>query len=280
MGNIRWTDGVLPWVFDATANEEDKKTILAAMAELEKHTCVRFPKRTNEPNYLTTIRDTPCTNENGGIAASYVGMSGGKQPLFVGPGCFFANETSHVAVWVHELMHALGVMHTQTRPDRDDYITVHEENIQPNHTSNYEKCDEPDCSTFNTSYNCQSVMHYRDFLFRKTEPEYQNKFTMTAKDPSTCNLKTGGYEVLQYDYDLIKAMYGCTDDSGDSVEPPPVGGPSDWDACIDNACGLDQGDCDSDDECAGDLVCGEDNCHKKHGSKAHKYADCCMLSDG
>ena len=40
-----------------------------------------------------------------------------------------------------------------------------------------------------------------------------------------------------------------------------------------NPCGLNQGDCDSDDECSGDLSCGLDNCV----GFGVTDADCCMV---
>ena len=38
-----------------------------------------------------------------------------------------------------------------------------------------------------------------------------------------------------------------------------------------NKCGLNEGDCDSNNECIGDLVCGRDNCQFPFPSDA----DCC-----
>ena len=46
--------------------------------------------------------------------------------------------------------------------------------------------------------------------------------------------------------------------------------------CSVNPCKLDQGDCDSHDECAGDLVCGRDNC----GPEFLFTADCCTTQKG
>ena len=46
----------------------------------------------------------------------------------------------------------------------------------------------------------------------------------------------------------------------------------DWDCCSEAApCGLGEGDCDTDEECAGPLVCGDNNC------EAGDYRmDCCQ----
>ena len=52
----------------------------------------------------------------------------------------------------------------------------------------------------------------------------------------------------------------------------------DWNWCTNNLCEEGEGDCDSDDQCKGDLVCGEDNC------SLDSKKDCCrqpvpILSD-
>ena len=44
-----------------------------------------------------------------------------------------------------------------------------------------------------------------------------------------------------------------------------------------NPCGPNQGDCDNDDECSGDLRCGTNNCLRDVGYLFDSGADCCYL---
>ena len=54
---------------------------------------------------------------------SYVGMTGGSQNISIAPGC-----TSLIPV--HEIFHALGRLHEQSRPDRDNFVTVNLNNVR------------------------------------------------------------------------------------------------------------------------------------------------------
>ena len=56
---------------------------------------------------------------------SAIGRQGGKQRISVGEGCEYKGTV------MHEMMHALGFFHEQSRTDRDDYIMVLWWNIEP-----------------------------------------------------------------------------------------------------------------------------------------------------
>ena len=56
---------------------------------------------------------------------TYAGMRGGSQTLSLQSNSYCSNK----GVAIHEMMHVLGFLHTQSRRDRDNYITIHYNNI-------------------------------------------------------------------------------------------------------------------------------------------------------
>lgn len=98
--------------------------------------------------------------ESGSGCWSYIGRTGmasGGQPLNLQPnvngyGCV------HKGIVQHEFMHALGFYHEQSRPDRDDHVTINLENIQAGKESNFKTSTNIDSQ--GSEYDYGSVMHY------------------------------------------------------------------------------------------------------------------------
>ena len=68
----------------------------------------------------------------------------------------------------HEIGHALGFHHEQARPDRDDYVTIHYDNINPSNYVNFMKYNSIDVASHDIPYDYNSVMHYGGYVSIKT----------------------------------------------------------------------------------------------------------------
>lgn len=92
--------------------------LLEDSTRLNGKNCISFVPRTTQNTYVRLIRGTGCY--------SYIGKQStpGAQDLSIGNGC------AHPIVVAHEFIHALGWLHEQSRPDRDQFVTVYYENIE------------------------------------------------------------------------------------------------------------------------------------------------------
>ena len=82
---------------------------------MEAKTLIRFKMHSNEKDVISIISDRGCS--------SSIGRQGGIQFLSIADTC------DEMGIIMHEFMHALGVAHTQSRRDRDEYVTIIKENI-------------------------------------------------------------------------------------------------------------------------------------------------------
>lgn len=71
-----------------------------------------------------------------------------------------------LGVIAHEVAHALGFWHEQSRPDRDYYVRVRWENIDRDSKGQFLKEQPADVDNGGVPYDYGSIMHYR-FCFVK-----------------------------------------------------------------------------------------------------------------
>ncbi|KAA0188363.1 hypothetical protein HAZT_HAZT010947, partial [Hyalella azteca] len=115
----------------------------------EANTCIRFheiPAAVNYPHLVFRNDGPGCYSSVGRISW----MNG--QAVNLAIDCFNA-----IGVPIHEIGHAMGLFHEQSRLDRDDYVTVMSDNIQPGKANNFNK---EVTNNFNLPYDYSSVMHY------------------------------------------------------------------------------------------------------------------------
>jgi len=185
----RWPGAVVPYVFNSQFTASEKNTILAALADYAKYTCIKVQERTNEAGYVEFVKQGGCW--------SYVGYLGRKQSVSLVSGC-----QSRRGTIIHEIMHALGFFHEQSRTDRDEYVTIVTANIQNGRANNFRKYDSNYITGFGEAYDYGSVMHYSAYAFSKN-----GQRTIITKDGSAIGQRNG---LSQTDINKINKMYSCS----------------------------------------------------------------------
>ncbi|KAG8040201.1 hypothetical protein G9C98_000771 [Cotesia typhae] len=126
-----------------------------AMDDFRKYTCIQFvPHNGERDDYIRiTAGNTGCW--------SSVGRIGGRQDVNLQvPGCVVKKGTV-----IHELMHAVGFVHEQSRYDRDEFVEIQWQNIKPGNTINFLKVGKDTTDHFGVKYDFGSVMHYSKNAF-------------------------------------------------------------------------------------------------------------------
>jgi hypothetical protein len=138
--NYRWQGGVIPYVIEA--GHPRAAEINQAMAIMNQQTKLCIKARTNEPDYVRFINGSGCY--------SNIGRKGGVQDISISSGCAFGSI-------MHEMLHAAGMYHEQSRADRDNYITILTANISAGYEHNFNKVAN---SISSCAYDFGSIMHY------------------------------------------------------------------------------------------------------------------------
>ncbi|XP_041462959.1 zinc metalloproteinase nas-37-like [Lytechinus variegatus] len=143
----RWPDAIIPYTIDSDFNHETVRLIKSALRHWQQNTCIRFVQK--EPfhhDYLRFAYFPGCW--------SFIGRQGGEQLISMGPGCKVFSTI------VHELGHAIGYWHEQSRQDRDQYIQIVQRNIAQGTEENFNKIDIDNVTSLGYPYDFASVMHY------------------------------------------------------------------------------------------------------------------------
>lgn len=203
----RWPSGVVPYTIDSTLSGESraKSAIASAMKEWSQKTCITFKLRTNEPGYINFRKGSGCS--------SNVGRTGRQQSINLAGGCWYHG------IVVHEIGHALGFWHEQSRPDRDTYVTIMWDNIKEANKHNFNKYGDSAIDSLNVPYDYGSIMHYSARSFTKN-----GRNTIEPKNGAKIGQRTG---LSALDVKQMNLMYKCgSGGGGNGGTPAPTPAPT------------------------------------------------------
>ncbi|XP_051779490.1 embryonic protein UVS.2-like isoform X3 [Erpetoichthys calabaricus] len=184
------SDGTVsvPYVISDAYSADEAEVILHAMREFHTLTCVRFVSRRSEKDFVQI-------NSNDGCWSS-VGRLGGAQELSLAKdGCLIHGVVQH------ELNHVLGFIHEQCRPDRDNYIKINWQYVNPEDAMNFAKSD---LSPLNLPYDYTSIMHYGRYAYSNTTGE-----AVIVPLVNSTNLLGQRYGMSPIDVHRVNTVYSC-----------------------------------------------------------------------
>ena len=160
-----WPSNEIPYLFaEGLAN---KAEVEKAIRHFNEKTVIKFVPHSDQPNTLEFVKfEKNC--------ASYLGMTGGRQPVFLSPDC----KSDQI---IHELMHALGFVHEQSREDRDNYIEVLYDNIDEEFANQFDIAPGSLLNSYRGSvfhFDYDSVMMYLPTAFA-AEPGLKTMRSLT-----------------------------------------------------------------------------------------------------
>ncbi|KAJ7384938.1 Meprin A subunit beta [Desmophyllum pertusum] len=113
--------------------------------------------RTTQKNYVKFTVGNGCSSSVGRTAR-------GEQTVNLHRYCWYKG------IVIHELLHAIGFFHEQSRTDRDSYVKVMYENIERGKESNFDKFGQGQIQHLGEPYDYGSIMHYGPDSFSKPVP--------------------------------------------------------------------------------------------------------------
>uniref|UniRef100_A0A7S3A5U5 Metalloendopeptidase n=1 Tax=Rhodosorus marinus TaxID=101924 RepID=A0A7S3A5U5_9RHOD len=152
----KWPNRTVFYEFHRSLSYRQKTDIKRAIKVYKDATCLKFIKSSNAKNRIRfQASEDRCFSET-------TGFKGGVQKVNFGSGCDDGFENTYTEI-VHEIGHAVGLFHEHNRPDRDNYINVHLNNVRSDndlYKRQFDKESWSDVDHYGLRYDTRSIMHY------------------------------------------------------------------------------------------------------------------------
>jgi hypothetical protein len=139
-----WSNRTIPFVIDSgdfPIGSANRIAVETAIAEWNENTVIRLIPRLDESDFVVF-------GDLGTTCRSPVGRSGGRQVIT----CDLEGGLFTAGSLMHEIGHAVGLFHEQSRPDRNNFVSMG--------TSTGVNCRIQNDGRLLTDYDCDSIMHY------------------------------------------------------------------------------------------------------------------------
>lgn len=184
-----WKNGIIPYVI--AKDLVNTEAIEQAVETSNSKTNLRWVKRSDEKDFVH-FKEGPLN------CYSPLGKIGGEQTISLSTGC----KKSQI---IHEMLHTIGLLHEQNREDRDQFIAILWENIDPKNHLQFKKIKNANLDLKKYPFDFQSIMLYNQYAFSTFEGDYSivkaNGDTYEANQGS---LSTGDLKKINSLYPIDK----------------------------------------------------------------------------